>query len=204
MRTHGWGGRVPVNDDEAVARILAATRSTIDRRGSSTSLADVARELGVTRQTVYRYFAGTDELLAATALGAVDDLLDRMAQRLRGMTAPDAALIEGIAAVLEELREDSYVGLLLQPEHISLPVLGEMTSDLGRRFARSMVERMDVDWAGAGYGEAELDAVAEIVLRTVQSMVIDPGTPPRTGAGLRRFLDVWTGSAIRQIGRGAT
>ena len=115
MRTHGWGGRVPVNDDEAVARILAATRSTIDRRGSSTSLADVARELGVTRQTVYRYFAGTDELLAATALGAVDDLLDRMAQRLRGMTAPDAALIEGIAAVLEELHEDSYVGLLLQP-----------------------------------------------------------------------------------------
>ena len=45
MRTHGWGGNPPRDDDEAVARILAATRESIDVRGSSTGLADVARAL---------------------------------------------------------------------------------------------------------------------------------------------------------------
>ncbi|NED63627.1 helix-turn-helix transcriptional regulator, partial [Streptomyces sp. SID10244] len=116
MRTHGWGGRVPRNDDEATARILAATRTVIDRRGASTSIADVARELDVTRQTVYRYFASTEVLLSATALDAVGALLDRMTERLRGITAADGAVVEGVAGVLEELRDDDYVGLLLRDD----------------------------------------------------------------------------------------
>lgn len=199
MRTHGWGGRVPRNDDEATARILAATRTIIDRRGASTSIADVARELDVTRQTVYRYFASTEELLSATALDAVGALLDRMTERLRGITAADDAVVEGVAGVLEELRDDDYVGLLFRDDRLSVPVVGEITSEIGRVFARSMVDRMDVDWAGSGYTDRELDVVIEIVLRTLQSMVIDPGSPPRSAAALREFLDAWMGASIRGL-----
>ena len=54
MRTHGWAGSTPASDGEAVARILAAARKAIDARGADISIADVARTLGVTRQTVYR------------------------------------------------------------------------------------------------------------------------------------------------------
>ncbi|MGV9791845.1 TetR/AcrR family transcriptional regulator [Gordonia sp. NPDC003422] len=201
MRTHGWGGRVPVNDEEAVARILAATRLTIDRRGAATSLADVARELGVTRQTVYRYFGGTDELLAATAVDAVEGLLERMTARLRGIYEPDTAIVEGIAGVLEELVTDNYVGLLLRADRLSIPVVGEFTSDLARQFAGSVVGRFDVDWASAGYGADELDIITEIVLRTLQSMVLDPGAPPRSGPELRTFLDSWAGAAVRELSR---
>ncbi|MGC5257398.1 TetR/AcrR family transcriptional regulator [Gordonia sp. DT218] len=199
MRTHGWGGRVPRNDDEATARILAATRTIIDGRGASTSIADVARELDVTRQTVYRYFASTEELLSATALDAVGALLDRMTERLRGITAADDAVVEGVAGVLEELRDDDYVGLLFRADRLSVPVVGEITSEIGRVFARSMVDRMDVDWAGSGYTDRELDVVVEIVLRTLQSMVIDPGSPPRSAAALREFLDAWMGASIRGL-----
>ncbi|MBD1319186.1 TetR/AcrR family transcriptional regulator [Gordonia hankookensis] len=199
MRTHGWGGRVPRNDDEATARILAATRTVIDRRGASTSIADVARELDVTRQTVYRYFASTEVLLSATALDAVGALLDRMTERLRGITAADGAVVEGVAGVLEELRDDDYVGLLLRDDRLSVPVVGEITSEIGRVFARSMVDRMDVDWAGAGYADRDLDIVVEIVLRTLQSMVIDPGSPGRSASELREFLDVWMGASIRGL-----
>ncbi|NED67347.1 TetR family transcriptional regulator, partial [Streptomyces sp. SID10244] len=69
------------------------------------------------------------------------------------------------------------VGLLLRDDRLSVPVVGEITSEIGRVFARSMVDRMDVDWAGAGYADRDLDIVVEIVLRTLQSMVIDPGSP---------------------------
>ncbi|MBD0861144.1 TetR/AcrR family transcriptional regulator [Gordonia sp. zg691] len=200
MRTHGWGGRVPVNDAEAVSRILAATRTTIDRRGTATSIADVARELGVTRQTVYRYFSGTEELLSATALDAVEGLLARIEARLVGIERPDAALVEGIAAVLEELEQDDYVGLLLRSDKLSVPVVGGFTSDDARRFARAMVERLEVPWSEAGYDADALELITEIVLRTLQSMVIDPASS-RSGEEMRRFLDTWAGAAIRELAR---
>ncbi|WP_244438602.1 helix-turn-helix domain-containing protein, partial [Mycolicibacterium septicum] len=63
MRTHGWAGSTPATDEEAIARILAAAGKAIDERGADFSIADVARTLGVTRQTVYRYFPSTDALL---------------------------------------------------------------------------------------------------------------------------------------------
>ncbi|GAB85318.1 TetR/AcrR family transcriptional regulator [Gordonia rubripertincta] len=200
MRTHGWGGQVPVNDAEAVARILAATRTTIDRRGTATSIADVARELGVTRQTVYRYFSGTEELLSATALDAVGGLLERVMTRLAGMTSPDAAIVEGIAAVLEELAEDDYVGVLLRADKLSVPVVGGFTSDDARRFARTMVDRLEASWDDHGYDDAALDLIAEIVLRTLQSMVLD-AMSHRTGAELRAVLDAWAGAAVRELAR---
>ncbi|WP_124711507.1 TetR/AcrR family transcriptional regulator [Gordonia insulae] len=199
MRTHGWGGRVPVNDEEAVARILAAARETIDREGAGTGLADVARTLGVTRQTVYRYFGSTEELLAATAFDAVGALLDRIETRLRGITEPDTAVVEGLVVCLAELAEDEYVGLLLRADRLSVPVVGEITSEAGRQFARSMVDRMDVDWVGAGYRFAEIEDIVEIVLRTLQSMILDPGEPLRSADELRVFLDRWVGAAIRAL-----
>ncbi|MEE4025188.1 TetR/AcrR family transcriptional regulator [Gordonia sp. PKS22-38] len=202
MRTHGWGGRVPVNDAEARSRILAATRTTIDTRGAATSIADVARELGVTRQTVYRYFGSTDELLAATAVDAVDALLERMTVQLRGIEAPDVAVVEGLVAVLEELRRDDYVGLLLRADRVSAPIVGEFTSEIGRVFARSIIERMDVDWAGRGYSDADLEVIIEIVLRTLQSMVIDPGDPQRSVDDARGFIDAWAGAAVRAMAAG--
>lgn len=193
MRTHGWGGQPPVDDEEAVARILAATRQVIDEKGSSTGLADVARQLGVTRQTVYRYFPSTGDLLAATAMGAVGALLDRVAEKLRGHTRPDEAVVAGLVAVMDALAADDYVGLVLRGEQLSLPVVGDFTSEVGQGFARSMMSRMDVDWAAHGLGEDRLADIAEIILRTLQSLVLAPGDR----ADLAGFLDRWVGAAIR-------
>ena len=93
MRTHGWSGAAPASDEEAVARILAAAGRAIDERGADFSIADVARTLGVTRQTVYRYFPSTDALLMQAGVVAATDFLERLANHIRGITDPaDAAL----------------------------------------------------------------------------------------------------------------
>ena len=107
MRTHGWGGQPPASDDEAIERILAATRQSIDRRGASTSITDVADTLHVTRQTVYRYFASTEDLLQATALQAAAlhaSTLQSAAGHAVALKAGQRAA--GLCARLAQLRRD--------------------------------------------------------------------------------------------------
>ena len=104
--------------------------------------------------------------------------------------------------VLQELPDDRYVGLLFAADNVSLFAVEGVTSEAGQAFARSMVERMDVDWAARGYGPAEMDIIVEIVLRTLQSMMIDHSTA-RSGAQRRAFLDAWAGAAIRALPTGA-
>ena len=88
MRTHGWSGSAPASDEEAVARILAAASRAIDTQGADISIADVARTLGVTRHTVYRYFPSTDALSIAAATNVATGHLDRLADHLAGITDP--------------------------------------------------------------------------------------------------------------------
>src|SRR5688500_18647487 len=97
MRTHGWSGRPPRDDAEARARILAAARRRMAESGS-TGTSEVAEILGVTRQTVYRYFRSTEELLNAAAMDAVTELEAQLVEHVRrhvletGGDAGDAAV----------------------------------------------------------------------------------------------------------------
>lgn len=198
MRTHGWAGSTPATNDEAVARILSAAGKAIDERGAEFSIADVARTLGVTRQTVYRYYPSTEALLVAAAVHAADDFLERVAEHLRGFTDPVDAVTEAIATALEWLPKDKHLGLLLAPGRADEHTVS-VTSDVALQFANRMVRRFDVDWAGLGFSDGELDELAEHLLRIIQSFVIDPGRPPRTGQDLRGYLRRWVGGAIFPI-----
>jgi AcrR family transcriptional regulator len=195
VRTHGWSGSAPATDEEAVARILDAAGKAIDAKGADFSIADVARTLGVTRQTVYRYFPSTESLLVAAAVHAATDFLDRMATHLQGITDPVEAVTEGIATALEWLPKDKHIGLLIVPGRADAHT-ESVTSDVAVQFANSMLRRFDVDWAGLGFSDADLDELAEHLLRIIQSFVVDPGRPPRQGAELRDYLRRWVGSAV--------
>jgi len=202
MRTHGWSGSAPASDEEAVARILAAASKAIDTHGADISIADVARTLGVTRQTVYRYFPSTDALLSAAATNAASGYLDRLADHLAGIADPADAVVEGIATTLEWLPKDKHVGLLLGPDRAGA-FSADVTSDVAVDFARTMLGRFDVNWAGLGYTDADLDELAEHLLRIIQSFVIDPGRPPRTGPQLRRYLRRWVAPALTAVAVGS-
>jgi AcrR family transcriptional regulator len=195
MRTHGWAGSAPASDDEAVARILAAASEAIDTRGADVSIADVARALGVTRQTVYRYFPSTHALLVAAAQRAAAGFLDRLAAHLTGITDPAQAVTEGIATALEWLPKDKHIGLLLAWDRTN-EFVADVTSDVAKQFANSMLRRFDVDWDAAAFTDSELAELAEHLLRIIQSFVVDPGRPPRRGNELRRYLRRWVGSAV--------
>jgi AcrR family transcriptional regulator len=195
VRTHGWAGAAPATDDEAVARILAAANEAIDNRGADFSIADVARTLGVTRQTVYRYFPSTDALLLTAATQAATGFLDRLAAHVSAITDPVEAITEGIATALEWLPTDKHIGLLLGRDRGNR-FTAEVTSEVALQFANAMLRRFDIDWAAAGLTDDDLAELGEHLLRIIQSFVVDPGRPPRRGKRLRDYLRRWVGGAV--------
>jgi AcrR family transcriptional regulator len=190
MRTHGWGGDPPSSDDEAIDRILAATRNCIDAKGSATSITDVADHLNVTRQTIYRYFASTDDLLRATAIDAAGEFMDRLASEVAHIQDPGSVVVEIVAYALERLPAEPYLGLLLTSERAGTFAQG-VTSPLAMAFGHSLIQRVNVDWEAAGITDQLFDEFVEHVLRTVQSLILDPGDPPRMGKALRQYLGRW-------------
>ena len=186
---------MPADDDEAISRIIAATRRAIDERGT-VSVSEVAQALGVTRQTIYRYFPTHEALMGATALSSVDGFLNRLAAHLGSITDPTEAVVEGIAYTFEQLTHDKYLSLVLQPGKASAFTAG-VTSDMAISFGRSILQRFAVDWSAAGFTDGKLDELLEVMLRVLQSLIVDPGRPARTGANLRSFLQDWIAPSVR-------
>ncbi len=195
MRSHGWAGNTLASDEEAIERILDAVNKLIDERGPAMRIADVARALGVTRQTVDRYFPGTKALLVATAMRSADGFLDRLASRLQGVTDPVVAVTEGVAFAVEELAGDSQLELVLTQRRPGGHLVS-IVSDTALAFGRSMLHRLDIDWEGYGFDDSALDELNDFCLRVLHSFLVDPGRPPRGGDDLRGYLTRWIGPAI--------
>jgi AcrR family transcriptional regulator len=195
MRSRGWAGSTPASDEEAISRILTAVDEEIAAHGSAIRLADVARRLGVTRQTVYRYFPNADALLIASSMRAVDGFIDQVAEHVRGVNDPVTAIVECLSFAIENLAGDPQLENLLT-RRIEGEVVTSLTSDTAISFSLSVFHRLDVDWTLHGYDDIALVELAEMTLRTVQSLLTDPGPQPRNGIALRRFLGRWLGPAI--------
>ncbi|OBK79512.1 TetR/AcrR family transcriptional regulator [Mycobacterium sp. 1274761.0] len=195
MRSRGWAGSTPASDEEAIARILDAVDEVVAEHGSAIRLADVARKLGVTRQTVYRYFPNADALLIASSMRAVNGFIDQVANHVRGVNDPVIAIVESVSFGIENLAGDPQLENLLTRRHEGDAVTS-LTSDTAITFCLPVFHRFDVDWKLHGFDTTALRELAEMTLRTVQSLLTDPGQPPRQGIELRLFLARWLGPAI--------
>lgn len=195
MRSRGWAGSTPSSDEEAISRILTAVDEEIAEHGAAIRLADVARRLGVTRQTVYRYFPNADALLIASAMRAVNGFIDQVADHVSGLDDPITAVVESVSFGVERLSGDPQLERLLSRSGEG-EVVVSLTSDTAIAFCLSVFHRLDVDWQLHGFDTAALRELAEMTLRTVQSMLTDPGQEPRRGVELRRFVARWLGPAV--------
>lgn len=193
MRTHGWGGATPASDDEAKERILDAASAALEERGTTLRVADVARALEVSRQTIYNYFPG-NSLIEAVATRSGLRFIERLETHLGGVTDPIDALVESFAFTLEWLPQDKPVQLMLANDFGRASV--EVTSDMARQFGHGILAGLDVDWDGLGFDDAAIDDLVEYMLRMLQSFMVDPGRPPRTGSALRDYVRRWLGPVV--------
>ena len=200
MGHHGWQGDPPPTEALARERIIAAATRCIDRTGvAKATLSDVAAEVGVTRQTVYRYFAGLSELLHAVAETGATDFITRMRAHVDVFSTPIEAVVESIVFCLQELRLEPRIGVLLEADDEDLFGRG-ITSPTGSALGADFLRGLSLDWASGGVADDDLEALAELMLRLIGSLMQHPSATPRSPDDLRAFLRRWLGPALAAPG----
>lgn len=92
------------------AEVIEAAISCIERFGvAKTSMTDVARVLGVTRQTVHRLFETRNELIEAVADVRIEKLAVQLAREFSKFETIEDAIIEGSLLSLAVGRTDSIL-----------------------------------------------------------------------------------------------
>jgi AcrR family transcriptional regulator len=196
MGHHGWQGNPPRTEDEARQRIVAAAETCVEKFGpAKTTLSDVANELGVTRQTVYRYYANLAELLGAVAQAGLEEFVDRMQRHLATFSTPADVAIEAIVFAVQAIPRERHIGALFQAgetEVFSRDVTSSMAVEVGAGILRGV----PVDWSEIGVADDELEGLAEILMRLFVSFLQYPADPPRSEDELRALVRRWLGPAL--------
>jgi AcrR family transcriptional regulator len=111
----------PTSADEARERILAAAERCIDRHGiRKTTMDDVACEVGLSRPSVYRYFADRDDLLIELITRHARALIERARKSIsRQSNLPDQ-IVEAILYTADHGRRDPLTRHILDPDGTSL------------------------------------------------------------------------------------
>jgi AcrR family transcriptional regulator len=184
-RTRAWAGDPPTLHAAARERLLDAAVRCVARDGmAGANIAAVAAEAGVSRPTVYRYFADRQALVEATLMHAGRDLVERLGEQLRRLDTPAEMAVEAMCLVLREIPRE--------------PVLGAMWTDasLDAEAVAGLTRRPALDWSrgalqdlvrAAGWSAAAADEAIEVMLRMLLSLLAAP-EPRRSDAALRAFL----------------
>ena len=193
-----WAGRPPADDAEASQRIRDAARRCIDRNGVNVRIAEVARELGVSRPTVYRHYPSGRAVLRAVALESIDPLLARVGSMEVDLRATPAEIVADVGCLLFEwLCRDSQLRQLTR--FGAGAATDDVTSSAALLLTRGLIER-----AVASFDEPadadHLDEIAELVTRLVHSMIERPAfLARRTGEPsepLRRWVTATVGGIL--------
>ena len=195
MGRKGWAGAPPADDAEARKRIIDTTLRIVDRHGAAqTTVADVADALGISRRTVYNYFASTEELFTAAAELALQGFVADVKNIISDLDVT-AQLVEVVAYIIERLPREPQLALLLANDRshtFSRTMLA--SSEIAR--CREFLHRAHIDWTALGYDDRTVDELVEFLLRIIQSMVVAPPESPRSGSELRAYLRRWIGPAF--------
>lgn len=153
-------------------RLLAATYACIGRAGlERTTVEDAAREAGVSRATVYRWFpGGRQQLIDETIARETDRFFERLAEEVD----PGAPFADAVAHAIVEAHRWIVEHELLQRLVATEPgrLLPALTGEVQRLVPE--IGRFVEPWLRAE-GVDEPEAAGEYVARMIVSHIASPG-----------------------------
>jgi AcrR family transcriptional regulator len=160
---------------DARERILAAAERCVDRHGiRKTTMDDVACEIGLSRPSVYRYFADRDDLLIELITRHGRALRDRAHKTISRQSSLPDQIIESLLYIADHGRRDPLTRHLIDPD----------STALGRRMIASGTSEM----LRAELWDPYLDAA-------VANNELPPGLP-------RSDIYLWIGNVTVMVMRG--
>lgn len=186
-------------DAETVSRILDGAYQAVVRRGlSKVSMSNIGESAGVSRGTLYRYFASKDEVLSALP----DFILLRWEQDMRAAVASHPEPEDRLRVVMEAIigyadRAPESLRLIQQEPELGLAMLKRNLPQTVRVVA-DLLEPVIEDAAVVRHRVVTGPEFAEIMLRIAMSGFLVPGT--RTRQLAKRVASVWDFmSAVRSV-----
>jgi AcrR family transcriptional regulator len=156
---------------------------------SAVTLGDIAKKVGLARNSLYRYFPTRAAILLRWYANEMPTQIQRSLDLLTGDDPPAARIDRWAAAQIDYAH---------QPEHRLIAALGEAASDLdttARTELAASHERLLAPFhaalADAGLGGPELTATADLIWNAVLTQVrreLDTGTDPIGRAVLTRCI----------------
>ena len=174
-RGSGSEPTAPASTDDARERILAAAERCIDRHGiRKTTMDDIASEVGLSRPSVYRYFADRDDLLIELITRHGRALLDRAHKSIARQGSLADQIIESLVYIADHARRDPLTRYLIDPDG----------TNLGRRMIASGTSQT----LRSELWDPYLDAA-------LANNDLSPGLP-------RSEIHLWLGGLVHMLQRG--
>lgn len=188
----------PANGEDLRTRLLrVAATMTIAQGWSKITMARLADEAGVSRQSVYNVFGNKPALAQALVMAELTVFLGKVVDAFeRGGDDPVAAIHDAALAVLRLGRENPLLREVIAGSHGAnselLPLLttdGAQLLDTAKQVVTDGVLSFQLP-----LNREQLDVGVDVIVRTVLSHVIQPsGSPEETADGI-----AWiAGAALR-------
>lgn len=185
-----WGATTPASRDVARDLLLDAAEACLEGKGlASTTMEDIARQAGVSRATVYRYFPNRESVVSGVILRSAERYLRRISRRIAAHTDLDSAIIDFVEVTVRAAHREPIIGLLFGGDDELADVgLAKGTSvalfELVAEFLRPVFA---AHWDQLEPG-VSVDDAAEWILRTILSLLTVRGPRHRSPEGLDAFL----------------
>lgn len=192
---------------ETSERILAAAAQQVEDFGLRRfTIDDVARRLGISRVTVYRYFPKRNRLVEAVLLRELNRFLNQVGAAVEPWETLEEKLVEGVVFALGYLRRHRLLQRVLRTEpELLLPALTLGAGPVlaaGREFIAEFARR-ESEHGQLPLSPAEIDAISELLARAVLSFLLTPDSVlgMRSDEQVRAFAEHYLAPTLRALAR---
>jgi len=168
-------------------RIIDAALVCLDRWGlEKTSLHDIAREAGVTRPTVYSYFANREEVIQAAMIHGGESFGHKLLEHINQFNGHRERLLEAVLFAWKNMPKEPYLKLVKDAGLAHMINEQAITSPAGREICRALFQ--EILQNDPKY-QKELDEITEVTTRFLLSLLLVEGAIKRNEKQMREFLE---------------
>lgn len=203
MRTTDWGGHPPSDEAEAQQRLLEAALTCVQKYGlAKLNIKRVAEEVGVTRQTVYRYFPSTEALVTAVSFSVGGDVLDGLQQHIGHCPDFKQKVLESVFYLTRKIPGDPFLSQYFSAQAADASNIRQVFEAAPLEYSFRAIKSMYSNDKISAREEKWLRGLAEHALRLVLALIMAPSQHTRTDQALRQYLDRWLRPALTPPGAG--